>query len=660
MEGGMIDISKHISLPLLVLNLYCTVAVVADPPGTKFAPSTPAPPTFQKEIRPLLEATCFKCHGPAKKNGGIDFSAFTSEKVILRQHKLWRKTIALIEAGEMPPAGQKPLSAEQRQLLLTWMKQTAARAETPRSGERDPGPAPLRRLTQAEYNLTIRDLLGLEFNAAEAVGMPDDGGGEQFDNLALALKLPPALLEKYFAAADMVLERLFLVGAGKPAQGVHGGNRKRAEQGYQMLLCVKPGPGVSERDAARQVLTRFARRAFRRPVAEAEVERLVKLYDHAAAKGGRFEDALRLSLKAVLLSPHFLYRIEQDSDRPGPARITDHELATRLSYFLWSSMPDDVLFALADKQQLSDAAVVEKQIKRMLADPKAQVLTERFAAQWLQIRKVHKARPSTEFFPTFTHSLRRAMYDETATFFDKLRAEDRSVLELLDADYTYLNQELAAHYGIAGVAGQQMRRVQLKPEDHRGGLLGMASMLALTSHTSRTSPTLRGKWILEVVFGTPPPPPPPDAGMLKEEKDKKMAKTFREQLALHATSPACAGCHKKMDPLGFALDNYDAVGRWRDQSGGQGIDTSGQLPTGEKFNGAAELKRIILNRKGEFVGNMTEQLLSYALGRELEYHDDFAVKEVTADLEKTGYRFSSLVLGIVRSYPFQYRRGGSQ
>ena len=321
-------------------------------------------------------------------------------------------------------------------------------------------------------------------------------------------------------------------------------------------------------------------------------------------------------------------------------------------------MPDDELADLADQGKLSDPATLNKQALRLLADPRARALADRFAVQWLQLSKLATARPSTEFFPTFTPQLRQAMYDETTTFFDRLRQEDRSVAELLDADYAYLNATLAKHYGIDGIEGAQMRRVALKPEQHRGGLLGMGSVLALTSHTSRTSPTMRGKWVLEVIFGTPPPPPPPDAGVLKADKDKHAPKSFREQLSQHASQAACVSCHKRMDPLGFALENYDAVGAWRESAGGEKIDATGQLPGGEKLVGAADLKAVLRKRRPEFVRNLTEQMLMYALARELQHFDEPAIREITAALEKNDHRFSTLVLEVVKSYPFQYRRNG--
>ena len=308
---------------------------------------------------------------------------------------------------------------------------------------------------------------------------------------------------------------------------------------------------------------------------------------------------------------------------------------------------------MAEKGELGAPAVFDAQVKRMLADPKAKSLTDTFAEQWLQLKKLPHARPSTEFFPTFTPKLRQAMHDEVRTFFDHLRTDDRPVTDLLDADYAYLNGDLAKHYGIDGVTGPEFRKVA-RTDPSRGGLLGTGAVLALTSHTNRTSPTLRGKYVLEVILGTPPPPPPPGVSQIDEGKAPKEANTFRDKLALHATQANCAGCHAKIDPLGFGLENFDAVGRWR-KSGGD-VDASGKLPGGEPFNGPKELKAVLLKKKPRFVENVTKKLLVFALGRELQPADAPAVTAITADLEKNGYKFSVLVAGVAKSFPFQHRR----
>ncbi len=605
-----------------------------------------APPalTYEREVRQFLSPACFRCHNDRKARGGINLAALRDEPAALRARGLWRKVARQIESRQMPPEGEAPLEHPERARVLAWVKHALARP-----AELDPGPAVVRRLTRSEYNRTLRDLIGADFDVAGAVGMTDEAGGHGFDNLAEALNLPPVLMDKYVAAADKALEHVF------------AGRDRRA---HKALFVAMPGPDLAPRAAARKIIAPFLRRAYRRPVAAVEVERFLRLYDLASRKGEPFEKSVRLMLKAALVSPHFLFRLETEGEGKGAAksgsgvRVSDHELAVRLSYFLWSSMPDEELSALADAGKLSSPAVLERQVKRMLASPKARALTDELASQWLQVRKLAEARPSTEFFPTFTHRLRQAMADEATTFFDKLREEDQSVLRLLDADHTYLNEDLAKHYGIVGVKGQAMRKVMLKPADHRGGLLGMAAVLSLTSHTSRTSPTLRGKWALEVIFGTPPPPPPPDVGKLEDAPGKggKLPRTFRERMALHASRASCAGCHAKIDPLGYGLENYDAIGRWRDSDGGRPLDTSGKLPTGETFNGPAELKKIVLKRQDEFLRNLGERTLTYALGRELGDVDDPAIEEVSTALKANDARFSALVLAVVRSYPFQHKR----
>lgn len=624
--------SQH-ALPFALLALPLAAASLA----LAQTGAAPQPKEYEQQVRPVLLATCATCHSAAQQVGGIDFSAPADGASALRLRQLWRRVAIQIEAGSMPPKGSKSLSADARAKLLKWSKAAADYLDPNDPAARDPGPAVLRRLIPREYNRSIQDLFGIRFDVTQEAGIPNPENPTGFDNLAAALTVSPALLEKQFAAAEKVIDHL-----------------AKDRRAMDALLSARPGASLSERDAARQIAARLVRRAYRRLARPADLDRLLSVYD-AAAKDSGFEAGVRGMLKPLLASPYFLFRIEED--HPATTHISDPELAVRLSYFLWASTPDVQLDELADAGKLSEPATLEAQVRRMLADPKGRALTDGFAEQWLKLDKLDHARPNTDFFPSFNGRLKRAMHDETATFFDKLRVEDRPVVDLLDSDYTYLNGELARHYGISGVNGEDMQRVALKSEFHRGGLLGMGSVLALTSHTFRTSPTLRGKYILDVIFGTPPPPPPPNAaGMLKEEQGKE-PKSFREVLAQHAGNPSCSGCHRKLDPLGFALDNYDAVGVWRESTPDRTLDTTGELPTGEKFKGVGELKQVILKRKADFIRNMTGQLLSYALGRELVDSDEWTIRQVAADAEKQGDRFSALILGIVKSVPFQYRRG---
>ncbi|QDU20281.1 DUF1592 domain-containing protein [Urbifossiella limnaea] len=596
------------------------------------------------DVRAHVTELCGRCHGEKTSKGGVNLAPFADEATVLRERKLWRAVAEQLKSGEMPPEGAKQPTAEQRTELVKWVTSRLDAADEQDRRRPDPGRSVVRRLNRYEYNRTVRDLLGVDLDAAGAVGITDDVAGEAFDNLAAALTVTDALVEKHFAAADLIVDALY---ATAPKKGAKAG------KGPTPFERVFPDTaGLRPRDAARRVIEPLARRAYRRPVEARELDRLLTVFDRAAAGGADLPTALRPVLKALLVSPNFLLRVERDRPGADAYRASGHELATRLSYFLWSTMPDAELFAAADRGELNDTAGVEKQARRMLADPKAEALTESFAAQWLHLRKLPDARPSVEFFPTFTPQLRRAMHDEAARFFDGLRTEDRSILELLDADYTYVNADLARHYGIPGVSGPELRKVK-HADATRGGVLGMGAVLAVTSHTSRTSPTLRGKYVLDVILGTPPPPPPPDAGQLDEAKKGKDAMTFREQLANHAARPACAGCHAKIDPLGFGLENFDAVGRFR--KSGKGIDATGKLPGGEAFDGAREMRQVLLKRKDRFAENLTEKLLSYALGRELAAPDAAAVRAITAEL-KDGFKFSTLVLGVVRSYPFGHRR----
>jgi Protein of unknown function (DUF1592)/Protein of unknown function (DUF1588)/Protein of unknown function (DUF1587)/Protein of unknown function (DUF1585)/Protein of unknown function (DUF1595)/Ca-dependent carbohydrate-binding module xylan-binding/Planctomycete cytochrome C len=417
-------------------------------------------------------------------------------------------------------------------------------------------------------------------------------------------------------------------------------------------------------ECARAIVEKFALRAYRRPPRTEDLEHLLKLVELAEQNGDRFEKGIQLAVQAVLVSPSFLFRIESDQrlqprENPPIVYLSDYSLASRLSYFLWSSMPDDELFALAEKNMLRNPANYEAQIKRMLHDPKSRALVENFAGQWLQLRNLKLANPDPERFPAFNDALRADMVTETELFFGALMREDRSLLEFVDADFTFLNERLADHYGIPDVQGDYFRRVALVG-DQRGGLITQASILTVTSNPTRTSPVKRGKWILEQILGTPPPPPPPDVPELKEEKELAKEATLRERMEQHRADPNCATCHSKMDPLGFGLENFDAVGAWREREGKFPIDASGVLPTGQTFQGPKQLKAILKTREQDFVRCLTEKMLVYALGRGLEYDDKCAVDQIVDSLAKDDYRFSRLVIGIASSDPFQkrLRKGG--
>lgn len=424
------------------------------------------------------------------------------------------------------------------------------------------------------------------------------------------------------------------------------------------LLVCRPATAADEATCAGKILATLARRAYRRPVTDEDLQIPLTLYRDGAKKGG-FEAGLELGVRSILVSPKFLFRFESQPETTAPNtpyRITDLELASRLSFFLWSSVPDDDLLNTAAGNELHHRAVLDKQVKRMLADPRSEALVSNFAGQWLHVRNVAGLRPSPETLFHFDDNLRQAFERETSMFFESIIRENRTVLDLLDANYTFLNERLARHYGIPGVYGERFRRVALPAGSVRRGLLGQGSILADTSRPNRTSPVIRGKWILENIFGAPPPPPPPNVPELKDERDPRKVLPMREQMAQHRANPVCAGCHAQMDQLGFALENFDAIGEWRNAySSGAAVDAMGELPDGTKFNGPAELRKVLLNHSDEFLTTITEKLLTYALGRGLEATDAPTVRKVKRDAASADYRFAALIQAIVTSTPFQMK-----
>ena len=441
------------------------------------------------------------------------------------------------------------------------------------------------------------------------------------------------------------------------------------------VFSCRPAKPADEAACAKTIISTLARRAYRRPATADEVQTLVDFYKQGRVDG-TFEHGVEMALRAMLTSPAFLFRIEQApgtvrlkadttakmSTAKTPAyRINDLELASRLSFFLWSSIPDDQLLDAAVKGRLKDAAVLEQQVRRMLADPRSESLVTNFASQWLYLRNLESSTPDNRLFPDFDDNLRQAFRRETELLFESVLKENRSVLDLLRADYTFLNQRLAKHYDIPNVYGSHFRRVELGKNHVRGGLLGQGSVMTVTSYANRTSPVRRGQWILENLLGTPVPPPPVNVPPLKENAPGEKILTVRERMVEHRANAVCASCHQLMDPVGLSTENFDAIGRYRTQSEAGGpIDASGGLPDGSTFDGAIGLKKAVLNRPELFVTTLTEKLMTYALGRGLEYYDAPAVRDITRRARTEDYRFSSVVLGIVNSTPFRMRRAAAQ
>lgn len=424
------------------------------------------------------------------------------------------------------------------------------------------------------------------------------------------------------------------------------------------IFACRPATPAEEPACARTILSRLARHGYRRPVTADEVQALLSFYEQSRRDGEDFESGIEMALRALLVSPNFLFRIERDPPglAPGsPYRLGDLELASRLSFFLWSSIPDDELIAEAEAGRLAEPAVLERQVRRMLADGRSSSLVTSFASQWLHLRNLAASSPDPRLFPDFDDNLRQAFRRETELFFASVKDEDRSILDLLRADYTFVNERLARHYGYPKVYGTHFRRISLPPGSPRAGLLGHASILTVTSYGDRTSPVLRGKWILENILGLTPPPPPPDVPPLAEREGPKPL-TVRERIAQHRENPACAGCHNLMDPIGLSAENFDAIGRWRTREAGVAVDASGGLPDGAAFEGIDGLRQAILRRPELFVGTAAEKLLTYAIGRGLEASDAPAVRRIVREARGSDYRFTALVLGVVRSAPFQMRR----
>lgn len=771
-------------------------------------PATKSNDLVAKVIVPFVTKHCVDCHGPKKKNAGLALHVYTDEKSILKDRKKWHEVMRMIHQGEMPPEKRPRPDLKDRDTFLKAIADIFAAADA--TGKRDPGRVTMRRLNRAEYNNTIRDLVGVDFKPAD--DFPADDVGYGFDNIGDVLTISPVLMERYLAAAENIMGQAIVVGdppppskrptsgqfliskeskvirdtsmrildvagdlsighkileAGKYTFRVRAWSKQVGDEPVKVAFKVngkqihtaeikpasgkftaknyeappielKPGEhtislvflnpytdpkaknpddakrtlfvqffqfeGPSDtmppahrrlmacdtskpkREQAREILTRFATKAYRRPVTKDEVERLLKFVDQTEKNKERFEAGVQLAMQAVLCSPKFLFRVELDHrpDSPDPHPIDDFQLASRLSYFLWSTLPDDELFDLAAKKQLHQN--IRSQVQRMLKDPKSYALVENFAVQWLQLRLLKTHAPDSKLFPEFDDALRSAMAKETELFFNAIMREDRSILDLIDSNFSFMNSRLARHYGIADTNGNRVGEKAIAPagtpfgggfkfgkfgkkqpddfkrvtfaDSERGGILTHASILTITSNPTRTSPVKRGKWVLEQILGTPPPPPPPNVPELEERGVLKG--TLRERMEQHRKNPACTNCHQRLDPPGFAFENYNAIGKFRTKDNDGLIDPSGVLPDGQKFKGPKELKQILMGKKDLFARTLTEKLLTYSMGRGVEYYDKHAIDTIITALGKSDYRFSTLILETATSDPLRMRRGKEQ
>lgn len=602
--------------------------------------SASADDAFQDDILPLVQNACFDCHGGGESYGDVDLQAFTGLDQVVGEIQLWENVAAVIEHGEMPPEDAEPMSDQDRERVVAWIRELIR--QTNAAGQTDVDPIAPRRLTRREYVNTVQDLLGVTIDA-ETFLPEDKVGATGFRNDATELMIPAELLEKYLMLAEKVV-----------AEAIE----RDEDASSPRLLLQRPKGKGDHVAAAERIVRQFGRRAFRRPLSDAEVDQYVGLYRKVAGKPADFQSGVSVIAKAMLVSPHFLFRIERAAPEDGVVSVDEFEFASRLSYLIWSSMPDDELLRLAEEGRLSQPKVVQQQVQRMLADPRAMALAEEFVDQWL-FSHVTLREPDLVIFPEYTPELAESMRVELNRFIVELFREDRSLVELIDSRYTFVNQTLAEHYGIDGVQGEQFQRVGLESYDHRGGLLGMAHVLQRTSMADRTSPTVRGAWVLDAILGTPPPPPPPNVNNTISQSDQGTSRplSFREKLDLHANDGnSCSSCHKKMDPIGFALDNYDGIGRWRETENGVPLDTTGTLSSGRQLTGVSDLKGMLLDRKEQVVGNVVRRFLTYALGRELTGRDYPSVQKIVSQVAEEDYRASAMVNAVVQSYPFRHKK----
>ena len=770
---------------LVVIGFFAASAAAAESPELTAR--------FATQGRAFVSKHCLECHGEKEPMADLNLFADNEASSVVKRRDVWESVLEMVATGQMPPPeSPRPEQAEIDKFIAVV---NALFDAADLHAKPDPGRVTVRRLNRTEYNHTVRDLMFVDFNAAE--DFPSDDIGYGFDNIGDVLTMSPVLMERYLAAAESIVQQAILVGdppkppkrhlvaqflrSTKPEQmrevpvrslesngnlstthklTVEGEYKFRfrgwgrpvgdepvkvafqiddkeietvevkatsKDKGTYEAKPVQLGPGEhrvaiaflneftdaeiekleeaqralfvqffelegpldmvppshkrlmacradqSKPDQAREILTRLATRAYRRPATSAEVERLVVLTTLSLDEGLSWEAAMQRTMQAVLVSPKFLFRLELDDrpDSPEPRVLDEFQLASRMSYFLWSTMPDDELFALAGKGELTKN--LDAQVRRMLADPKSKSLVDNFAMQWLQLQRLKTVAPDPKLFPTFNDRLRTAMLKETELFFEAIIREDRSILDLIDADFTFVNRTLAQHYGLEAAMSkpadgdqrrrrsdpnreQNFERVTL-PDKLRGGLLTQASILTVTSNPTRTSPVKRGRWILEQILGAPPPPPPPNVPELAEGDKAQLTGSLRQRLEQHRANPACANCHAKMDPLGFAFENFNAIGGYRQKDGDFPIEAGGVLPGGKTFQGPAELKSILLEQRAKVGRNLTEKLLTYGLGRGLEHYDRRPVMRIQEALAKNGYKFSTLAVEIVKSDPFRMRRG---
>lgn len=615
---------------------------------------------YERDIRPLLSKKCFECHNTGNPKGGVNLDNYKEEGRVIKDGQLWLKVIDQIKNRDMPPKGEPQLSDADYHYLINGINsilQTSLQ-------QKSPGRVVIRRLGHSEYQYTIQDLLRVNFDAKNY--FPSDGsGGGGFDNQGRSLFFTPLKLERYYDAASQIIDTVYRNKElwTRVVPITYDQNWWQRFRNWVKSLFFDEYEEVNPPElAAEKVIYPFATKAYRRFLKEGEKTKLITLFQRVYNDNDslddpqRFDAGIAQTFKAILVSPNFLYRVEEEPERAGSYPVSNFELATRLSYFLWSSMPDQELFNLAYVGKLQDTVVLEAQVKRMLKDPKAKRFAENFSTQWLGITKLMEEQPllDPEKYPGFDMDVRKALYRETIEYFYYVLTESKNLMELVNSNYTFLTEELANYYGIPGVRGNEFRKVTLQ-DSSRGGVLGMGSVLATTSFATRTSPVVRGKWVMEQLMGISPPPPPPVVAELTEDEKIHNELGLRKILELHRSKPDCQSCHEKMDPLGLGLENFDPGGRWRTSYGQVDIDPSGVMADGRIFQGPAELKQILTTEREKIARNLSSKMLSYALGRSLLFTDEPALRSLDNCLLQNNFDPERFIIELVKSYPFRMK-----
>lgn len=592
--------------------------------------------TFKNKVQPFVKKYCTKCHGGGRAKANISFEVALKAPGRGSAFLHWKKAVANVKVQDMPPedASKQPTDEERLQ-FIEWV------GKLKYLSPRNPGPFVIRRLTPVEYGNTLHDLYGIAPSIADL--LPAEVVGEGYLN-----SISPLQSELFLELANKVVEQIVAPKGEAPTE-----LQKR-------LFGEEPLDSANLRVAARRVAASLARDAFRRPVSDGELDVLVDIFDLAQENKLNYSESLGLMLKAILVSPQFLFITPdpQIQSEDKIVRLDDHQLASRLSYLLWAAPPDAELSALADKGELHNEEILKGQVDRLLMHPRARALFDGFGAQWLRVNGLETQVFDPDEFPQITPTLLKAMINEPRLFFESIIHENQRIIRFVDSDYTFLNEPLAKLYDLdQPIKGQKMRRVKLD-NPNRGGVLGMSATLAATSFPNRTSPVRRGVWVLEQILGERVPPPPPDVPELDEQEEGSVdGLTLRQRTELHTKNPVCANCHRVLDPIGFGLENFDAIGRWRDKNeAGATIDSVGKLPSGSDFASPAELKRLLAKRETDLARNFTERLMSHALGRKLEGYDEIIIDRLMARIENEEYRVRTIITEVITSYLFTHRR----